>query len=391
MKIVYVTYHNWETKRHGGFHQFADYSCRQGIETVFFSFSRPYYIVFKHEERENKEVLLKLSKGIEYNIDSEHKLINITWPTFAIPGFFRDYFSDKFNIYMMTKSLTPFGTVAKKWLEGTDCFVFESCDAVCLVDKIKERYPNSLIVYRPSDPMLDRRKESYLIYGEKVMLEKSDLVICVNERGKKFYLESYPNVDESVYRVIDNGVALNDFVNDYTRPSTMPKGRTALFVGASPIDWDSVIFAASKLPDINFVLVSPADQPKKSLQDIQSYENIYYIPGIPPKEVAAWMTNADIIIQPIPEKTERYKKKTLSITAQNYKAMAAGKYIVSYMGPQSFSDYGIISTYNHEDFANSIAKHIGKKAQYDLNLEEKNWDYICSQFFKEIQQKVNER
>lgn len=391
MKIVYVTYHNWETKRHGGFHQFADYSSRQGIETVFFSFSRPYYIYFKHEERENKDVLRNLSKGIEYNIDTEHKLTNITWPTFAIPGFFRRYFSDKFNISMMTKSLTPFETVANKWLDGTDCFVFESCDAVCLVDIIKEKYPNALIVYRPSDPMLDRRKESYLIYGEKVMLEKSDLVICVNERGKNFYIESYPDVDKSVYRVIDNGVALGDFVKDYTRPCAMPKGRTALFVGASPIDWDSVIFAAAKLPDVNFVLVSPAEQPKKSLQEIQSFKNIYFIPGIPPKEVAAWMTNADIIIQPIPEKTERYKKKTLSITAQNYKAMAAGKHIVSYMGPQSFSDYGIISTYNHDDFTNSISEFIGKEAKYDLNLEEKNWDYICSLFFKEIKQKMGER
>ena len=92
MKIVYVTYHNWVTKRHGGFHQFADYSSRHGIETVFFSFSRPYYIYFKHDERENKEVLRKLTRGVEYNVDSEHKLINITWPTFAIPGFFRKTF-----------------------------------------------------------------------------------------------------------------------------------------------------------------------------------------------------------------------------------------------------------------------------------------------------------
>lgn len=391
MKIVYITYHNWETKRHGGFHQFADYSCRHGIDTVFFSFSRPYYIYFKHEERENKEVLKKLSRGVEYSLDAEHKLVNITWPTFAIPGGIRERFSERFNIRMMTRSLTSFGKFSEKWLDGADCFVFESCDAVCLVDLIKKRYPNALIVYRPSDPMLDRRKESYLIYGEKIMLEKSDLVICVNERGRRFYLESYPHINASVYRVIDNGVSLGDFVKKYPRPNEMPQGQNAVFVGASPIDWDSVIFAASKLPGVNFILISPADQPQKSLQDIQLYKNIYYIPGIPPKEVASWMTNADIIIQPIPEKTGRYKKKTLSITAQNYKAMAAGKYLVSYMGPQSFADYGIISTYSHDDFANSIAEYIGKTAHYDLNLEEKNWDFICAMFFKEIQNNLGKK
>lgn len=388
MKIVYVTYHNWKTKRHGGFHQFADYTCRNGIETVFFSFSRPYYIYFKHDERENKEVLRKLSKGVEYNVDSDHKLINITWPTFAIPGFLRDYFSDKFNSYMMTKSLTPFGKFADKWLKDTDCFVFESCDAVCLVDIIKERYPNSLIVYRPSDPMLDRRDESYLIYGEKIMLEKSDLVVCVNERGKKFYMESYPHINASIYRVIDNGVALDDFLKNYPKPHDMPNGQNALFVGASPIDWNAVIFAASKLPNINFVLISPVEQPKRSLQEIKLYNNIYYIPGISPKDVAAWMTNADIIIQPIPKETGRYNKKTLSVTAQNYKAMAARKYIVTYMGPQSFSDYGIISTYTHQDFTDSIKTYIGKNADYDIDLNSKNWDSICKSFLEEIKSNI---
>lgn len=46
-KITFITYHNWETKRHGGFHAFAEYTCRLGIETMFFSFSRPYYIRWK--------------------------------------------------------------------------------------------------------------------------------------------------------------------------------------------------------------------------------------------------------------------------------------------------------------------------------------------------------
>ena len=61
------------------------------------------------------------------------------------------------------------------------------------------------------------------------------------------------------------------------------------------------------------------------------------------------------------------------------------------MGPQSFSDYGIISTYELEEFSHSIDKYIGKKAQYDLNLKEKDWDYICSQFINEIKLKIGEK
>lgn len=388
MKIVYITYHNWDTKRHGGFHQFADFTCRKGIETVFFSFSHPYYIYFKHEERENKDVLQKLSRGVDYYLDSEHKLTNVTWPTLALPGFLRKYVSDKLNKYLLTTSLTSFDSFANKWLDGTDCFVFESHDAVCLVDLVKNKYPNALIVYRPSDPMLDMRNESYLITGEKEVLKKADLVICVNKGGKELFEETYPEVDSSKYCIVSNGVALGDFLKDYPKPSSMPKGKNALFIGASPIDWDSVMFAANKLPDVNFIVISPASQPRNSLQSIKQYENIIYIPGIPPTEVAAWVTNADIIIQPIPKETGRYNKKSLSITAQNYKAMAARKFIVAYMGPQTFSDYGIISTYSHQDFAEAIKNNIGKVANYSIDLESKNWDKVCQLFLEEIKSKI---
>lgn len=68
MKIVFVTYHNWETKRHGGFHALAEFACQNGHDVVFFSFSRPFKIFRAHDERLNKEVLKKLIKGIKYKV-----------------------------------------------------------------------------------------------------------------------------------------------------------------------------------------------------------------------------------------------------------------------------------------------------------------------------------
>ena len=85
-KITFITYHNWETKRHGGFHAFAEYTCRLGIETMFFSFSRPYYIRWKKNERLNWKVLKFLKKGCCYDIGG-FQLWNFTWPTLALPGF----------------------------------------------------------------------------------------------------------------------------------------------------------------------------------------------------------------------------------------------------------------------------------------------------------------
>lgn len=35
MKITFVTFHNWKTKRQGGFHKFAERCSLEGHEVVF--------------------------------------------------------------------------------------------------------------------------------------------------------------------------------------------------------------------------------------------------------------------------------------------------------------------------------------------------------------------
>ena len=85
-KIVFITTHNWDTKRQGGFHKFAEATCKAGIETVFFSFPRPYYGLFMKREQLNKTVIKTLKKGKYYSLDeSSNKLLNITFPTFRLP------------------------------------------------------------------------------------------------------------------------------------------------------------------------------------------------------------------------------------------------------------------------------------------------------------------
>ena len=47
-QIVFITTHNWQTKRLGGFHKFAEATAAKGMETIFFSFPRPYYGYYEH-------------------------------------------------------------------------------------------------------------------------------------------------------------------------------------------------------------------------------------------------------------------------------------------------------------------------------------------------------
>ena len=63
-KIVFITTHNWDTKRQGGFHKFAEEALKHSIEVVFFSFPRPYYSYFQHQELYNKKTIKQLQKGL---------------------------------------------------------------------------------------------------------------------------------------------------------------------------------------------------------------------------------------------------------------------------------------------------------------------------------------
>ena len=61
-KITFITTHNWDTKRQGGFHKFAEATAAAGIETVFFSFPRPYYGLFMKREQLNPQIIKLLKQ-----------------------------------------------------------------------------------------------------------------------------------------------------------------------------------------------------------------------------------------------------------------------------------------------------------------------------------------
>ena len=79
-KITFLTGHNWKSNRLGGFHKFAEEALKHSIEVVFFSFPRPYYSYFQHQELYNKKTIKQLQKGLIYT-EYNSKLTNVTFST----------------------------------------------------------------------------------------------------------------------------------------------------------------------------------------------------------------------------------------------------------------------------------------------------------------------
>lgn len=385
MKIVFITYHNWQTKRHGGFHQFAKYASQSGHEVVFFSFARPYYIVFKNDERLNRKVLQDLSRGIVYDNEGYH-ITNVTWPTLGLPGFLRKFLPYEVNKWLMTHSITPFHRFSKKWFQDTDCFVFESADAVLLAKKIRSDFPNAILVYRPSDPLWERSNDFFHIKGEREMIEIADKIILVNEQAKVGYEQIFPDVfDLSKVYTISNGVDLKAFSQKYPVPELLKHPKTACYVGAFEPDYELMINTANALKSIRFILITPHTIGNELKAKIDRIDNLYFIPGIPPSEVPSWITNCSVVLQPFPKSLNYANKTSVNLTAQNYKAMAAGKPIVAHQVPSYLSKYGLKVALNEDEFIRMVEDSINERnPQYDVDLRALDWDNLCENFLNAI-------
>lgn len=381
MKITFITFHNWDTKRIGGFHKFAEACALAGHETVFFSFERPYYILLKKEERLNAQVLHTLCKGTTYIVEKEGKkgeILNCTWPTLRLPMPIHRYVPHYINKWFESHSLKPFKYFQKKFLKNTDIFVFESC-GLHILPIIKKFNPFSKIVYRPSDPLMTTAATPEIVKEETDMLLTADLTCIVNNEGLNLYRNRINDFDRLVkWKLLSNGVDIEEFKLTYPKPKILNKKNTALYVGARDIEWSLILEAAEKLPYINFIIVCP-EIPPKSFKDA-NLKNLTYIPGIKPREVPEWITNCDIIIIPNPK--GRFKIKPWGVTAKYYQAMAAKKPIVVFEDNDSLRNYSITVTHTYEEFIDAVYECMKLKREPKYSLEHKDWKDITNTFLE---------
>ncbi len=383
-KIVFITTHNWISKRLGGFHKFAEASCEEGIETIFFSFPRPYYGCFMKTEYYNKKAISALVNGLDYKTGSS-VLHNVTFKTLRLPDMFSKFFPDIMMNFFLKTSFSSFKKFARKYFSGASVFVFESNDGIVLADKIKKLFPEAKIVYRPSDPLMFDGALSRYIKNEINMIRKADLTLPVNSGSLELYKKHIPDFEKTVnFKILTNGVDIEPFEKKYPVPEPLDKKNTVLYIGAWEPDWEMLFKASCKNSDLNFTVICP-NTPSESIQNqMKQYKNLTYIPGIMPNEIPQWMTNCDVFMVPY---NKRDGSRRAGITAKYYQAMASQKPIVAYYDTPLLKEAGIPVTHSEEEFVNEIrsALHLEKKV-YDYDLESKRWSRIKKQFLEYIRE-----
>lgn len=383
-QIVFITTHNWQTKRLGGFHKFAEASATKGMETIFFSFPRPYYGYFMKREQLNSSVIKELKKGKNYDLETGGSVFNVTFPTFRLPDGCGKILPSFLMNFLLKLSLGSFKRFAKKHFSQAECFVFESCEGVIFVDKIKKLFPCAKIIYRPSDPMVYASVPERVKKMEQNILLKADINLIVNQEGLDAYRTQIPEFDSKVkFKLLSNGIDLDSYKKEYPVPEELKCGNTILYVGAWGVEWSLLFKAAQETPEYNYVIVCPNYPPEKVIQQVKNYKNITYVPGISPSEVAAWITNCQVVM--VPYETDFYKDRPLGITAKYYQAMAAKKPIVAYHDTPKLLDAGVAVTYSYEDFISAVKDGMNNPTkEYNFDLKGREWKTVTDAFIQEV-------
>lgn len=378
-KVVFLTVHNWVSNRQGGFHKFAEACCNAGAEVVFFSFPRPYYSLFQHQELYNRKSIAALAKGIRYEVGGA-TLTNVTLPTLKFPDAAGKLIPDALADSLERFSFGGLGRFAERYFSGTDVFVIESCGAVVLFDFLKKRFPQAKFVYRPSDPLMYDGALARRAKAEEHVMLGADMTLVVNDEGLALYRRKIPQFDTRVkHAVLPNGVDIAPYRARHEVPEPLKKLHTVLYVGAWEVEWTLLFEAAARRRDFKYIVVCPNFPDEKIRKRVGEIPNLTYIPGIRPEEVPAWITNCDVVM--VPYVTGFYKNRPLGITAKYYQAMAAGKPIVAYCDTPKLAEVGVQVTYDYEDFMRAVENAMERhEAQYTFDLSDREWPHITQRF-----------
>ena len=384
-KIVFISYHNWSAKRQGGFHKLAESAALEGYKTIFYSYPRPWYSLFRNTETFNLMKVLKLLKGINYSVKNETIVHNITSISFGLP------IKDKYKYLIPSVVLGFFDQInfpsishlSTRTFKDTDLFILESTSCVLLFKYLKNKFPKAKFIYRPSDPLIAFDHGRWLRKAEWDVLNRSDLTLLVNQEGEDLYSKLFLDFNTNVNRIIlPNGVDIASFTRNYSKPSLLI-GKTALYVGVMQVNWDLIFWSAKTNPDISFVIICPVPVKKSIILKINRTSNIYYVPGVDREDVAKWVTNCDVFIVPYLENW--YKKYPWGITAKYYQAMAAQKPIVAYHDSAKLNTLGINVTYDFESFDIELLKSIRKDSvKYDFDWNSIDWYQLGKRFHEAL-------
>jgi len=377
-----LTYHIFEGVRRGGIHYIANYLSKIGYNIDFVT--NPVYIkwLFKYglNDRENVKNLFRLIKGIRYDVFDGVEIRNFSIPI-LIPYKLASFINNKFKNFGLVSNWC---LLEKRLRSSYNIIVIESTSSILLLKKLRERYPKSKIIYRPSDPVMAYSDIKLLINAEKDIIQSADRIWLVNESAKSFY-EKKLKIRLKNYFILNNPVVYGKEINE-KNINISNRGIKAVYVGCFPIDYDLIDMSSEKYKSAEFIIIGPyKDKLKKN--------NVIFTGPLNRERCKEIIRGCNIGI--IPYKKRREINQLFEITGKVGIFMLYGLPIVGMNISETLAKLkGFYVAKNHDEFLNYFSDAIMlneiervkifaaykeilnnytfEKFEYDLDLELKN-------------------
>jgi teichuronic acid biosynthesis glycosyltransferase TuaH len=165
---------------------------------------------------------------------------------------------------------------------------------------------------------LPQRQRARLEADEQTLMDHADaVVVCSPElarsRGALRPVE-----------LIGNGVDVERFRTPEPRPTLMPAGPTAVYVGTlhdERFDVELVVRLAAAQPDLQIVLVGPDSLAAPVSARLQQPDNVHLLGPVPYEDVPAYLQHADVVI--VPHRVNAFTESLDPIKA--YECVAVGR------------------------------------------------------------------
>lgn len=364
-----LTYHLLEYTRVAGFHKISDLLIKHDFNVDFVTIPFSIYWLFKNNDRENftnfRKLMRKIPESVEKNVSN-----------FSVPSFVPFRIQEKLSIRNSKWIQLIYWNRLKRRLKSHyDLIIIESTTAVLLFDFLRNTYPDSKIVYRPSDPLIAYSKSESLLCAESNILKNADDIWFVNKSSKDF-CESKYGCRLSKYRIIHNALISEKELKKKKQDKPIKRQKkTILYLGVFPIDYELIRRVAKKFPEVDIVIIGP-------YKDILKMNNIVFTGPLPLKEAKRLLSEAHLGIVPYIKKGRI--NELFEITGKIAIYMASGLPIVAINVSRKLNEYHCHVVSSIKEFIGAVEKYLRKSDAVSIDYSEYLLEYTIESFENEV-------
>lgn len=342
-----LTQHQWVAKREAGFHAIGRALLDDGWDVLFLTNPINWAYVTGRIAEGGVGNTRRLLAG-QRTEQGRGTLLNVTVLDYSPPKFGRLSRTRQAEIRLLNK--------AKALRPTPDLLVLESTRMVRQWPRLRKWFPETPLIYRPSDPIICRTDQDYgpaLHQAELELIRESQAVLCVNSQGAQAYRERLEPSFHARLDVVPNGLHLAAFESQHSRPAQFPRTDQPVigYIGASGPNWPAIVEAAQSQPSFCFLVICPVLPPATVRRTLAELTNVQYVPGISPEEVPAWVQAMDAVMVPYPDECRNWARGG---HAKLYQAIAAGKPILGLNTGQGSESFVSMYCESTEEFVRAI-------------------------------------